>query len=69
MVFAKNFLRKISPKNSSKSVIDGYKLGFPRESIKEQEPDSPLPVIDENIPRAPAGKRRFLDIVIANKIR
>ena len=28
-----------------------------------------MPVIDENVPNAPPGKKRFLDIVIANKLR
>ena len=28
-----------------------------------------MPIIDENIPRAPNGKKRFLDIVIANNTR
>ena len=50
-------------------IEEGDKLDLPRESIKEEDPDSPLPVIDENIPSAPPGKKRFLDIVIANKMR
>ena len=79
MVFAKNFLFKIKPSNTKKKLDDDKRASMheshngENNNIKkdeeqiDEEPESPLPEIDQNMPQAPVGKARFIDLLIASK--